>query len=504
MPTAVQSKRRIEFGDFQTPLPLARRVCEVVREEMSDPASVVEPTCGRGSFLLAALEAFPSLKAAWGFDVNSEHLDAARSLLSRERNHDHWEVRQQDFFAAEWSAILADVPDPLLVIGNPPWVTNAAVGSLAGSNLPVKRNQHYKGLDALTGKSNFDISEWMLIRLLDELQGRCAVLAMLCKTTVARKTLQHAWKHDLISKAEIRPIDAAQEFSASVDACLLICRLPGPPAHPEAKVFADLTDQRPTGRIGICDDRIVSDLDAYERTRRLAGNGPFRWRSGIKHDCAKVMELERTGRRFRNGLGELVDLEDAYLYPLLKSSDVARGGLSRSDRWMLVTQRSTGDDTREIARHAPRTWEYLQRHAERLDRRASSIYRGRPRFAIFGVGPYSFAPCKVAISCLYKRLSFCRIDSTQERPIVLDDTCAFLSFDTADQADFASRLLGSEPAQEFYRSRIFWDAKRPVTVDVLRQLDLAKLARAIAPTNEFCDVWERLTAARGNAQMKLF
>ena len=32
------------------------------------------------------------------------------------------EVREDDFFAADWSATLRDLPDPLLVIGNPPWV----------------------------------------------------------------------------------------------------------------------------------------------------------------------------------------------------------------------------------------------------------------------------------------------------------------------------------------------------------------------------------------------
>ena len=45
----------------------------------------------------------------------------------------------------------------------------------------------------MTGKSNFDISEWMLIRLLEALQGRRATIAMLCKTATARKVLRHAW-----------------------------------------------------------------------------------------------------------------------------------------------------------------------------------------------------------------------------------------------------------------------------------------------------------------------
>src|SRR5207248_8948112 len=52
------------------------------------------------------------------------------------------------------------------------------------------------GIAARTGKSNFDISEWMLIRLLRALRGRAATLAMLCKTATARKVLRYAWQNE--------------------------------------------------------------------------------------------------------------------------------------------------------------------------------------------------------------------------------------------------------------------------------------------------------------------
>ena len=35
-----------------------------------------------------------------------------------------------------------------------------------------------------------------------------------------------------------------------------------------------------------------------------------------------------------------------------------------------------------------------------VQKRKSSIYRGQPPFAMFGIGPYSFAPWKVAIGAL--------------------------------------------------------------------------------------------------------
>ena len=74
------------------------------------------------------------------------------------------DVYCEDFFEKDWPGTLDGLLEPILVIGNPPWVTNSAVGALGGSNLPVKSNfQRLNGLDAITGKSNFDISEWMLL-----------------------------------------------------------------------------------------------------------------------------------------------------------------------------------------------------------------------------------------------------------------------------------------------------------------------------------------------------
>jgi hypothetical protein len=52
-------------------------------------------------------------------------------------------------------------------------VTSAQLGVLGASNGPDRQNARgLRGLDAVTGKSNFDVSEWMIVRLLDALQGR--------------------------------------------------------------------------------------------------------------------------------------------------------------------------------------------------------------------------------------------------------------------------------------------------------------------------------------------
>ena len=139
---------------------------------------------------------------------------------------------------------------------------------------------------------------------------------------------------------------------------------------------------------------------------------------------------------------------------------------------MLVTQMRVGEPTESIERTSPRTWDYLQHHGERLDRRASSIYRKRPRFSIFGVGDYSFADWKIAISGFYKSLEFRVIGPRCGKPTMLDDTSYFVACRSQQEAEYLVSLLNSEPAREFFESLVFWDAKRPITIEVLQQLDI--------------------------------
>jgi len=123
-------------------------------------------------------------------------------------------------------------------------------------------------------------------------------------------------------------------------------------------------------------------------------------------------------------------------------------------------------------------------YASLLDQRKSSVYKNRARFSVFGVGPYSFAPWKVAISGLYKKLDFVCVPPFQGRPVVLDDTCYFFPCQSREECRVLHELMMSDPAQEFLSAFIFWDAKRPITAGVLNLLNLAALARRLGRENE--------------------
>lgn len=336
--------------------------------------------------------------------------------------------------------------------------------------------QNHSGLDAVTGKSNFDISEYMLIRLSEALQGKEATLAMLCKTAVARKLMSYCWKRNMeMGDCHIFPIDAQDHFGASVDACLFVATFNGRGKDRSCVIHDGFDLAKHRGHLGYCDGILVSDVELYEQWKFLNGATTYTWRSGVKHDCAKVMEFHERDSGLVNGLGETVALEENFLYPMLKSSAVA-GSTKSNNRWMLVTQRTVGEDTSAISGVAPSTWRYLQDHADWFDRRASIIYKKRPRFSVFGIGEYSFSLWKVVISGFYKKLDFKVIGPRSGRPVMLDDTAYFLSCRDESEARFVADILNSEPARALLSSMIFWDAKRPITVDILSRISVERIA----------------------------
>ncbi len=492
---ASAERTKAEFGDYQTPPDLAGVVCRVIQRTGFSPASIVEPTCGRGTFLRAALAAFPGAGCVLGVERNPDYVGDARANVKGIGGDRLVQVLQSDFFDTDWQALVNHLPGPLLILGNPPWVTNSTLGAMGSSNLPQKVNHDgLSGIDALTGKANFDISECMLRANLGWITDRTGMLAVLCKTAVARKVLRHAWRHGLpIEHAAIRRLDAKLHFDASVDACLLVvqCR---PGATPEdCNDYRSLEATVPSAVFGIRDGRMVADVRHYDRWRGLAG-GLSGWRSGIKHDCSSVLELVRCDAGYENGLGGKVEVESEAVFPLLKSSDLAHNRSPR--KWLIVPHRTLTTSPGDLQRYAPKAWSYLLANADLLDQRGSSIYRGRPRFSIFGVGEYSFAPWKVAISGLYKKLEFVTVSPFEGRPVVLDDTCYFFSCGSEAECHALHELVTSDAAREFWSALVFWDAKRPITAQILNLLDLAALARTLGRESDLTRALAERQSAR--------
>jgi len=470
-------KHRIAFGDFQTPNRLAIDVCQKLANLGIRPDVVIEPTCGIGSFVIAACNAFPMAKTVYGFEINRTHLETLQNKVKETANEKRIQLQEADFFTVDWRTTWQKVTGSVLVVGNFPWVTNSVQGTMNGKNLPEKSNfQRHIGFDAISGKANFDISECMLLEVLSWFSHRDGDIAMLVKTAVARKILAHAERQSAaVRDAFIIGIDAKKDFGAAVEACLLVLRISEnkQKASHDYTCFENFNDTKGR-RIGHRHGITVGDLTTFNSCAFLVGESPQKWRSGIKHDASAVMEFTQTERGLVNGFGDLVDIENNFLFPLLKGSDIGSNKPWRG-KYTLVTQRSVGEETSSIEQIAPKTWKYLVEHGSQLDNRGSTIYAKNPRFSIFGIGNYAFRPWRIAICGLYKVLRFRLVEPIDGQTVMFDDTVYYLSFETASEARKTLAKLNSEAALGLLGSLIFWDEKRPIKTSILNVLDWSRI-----------------------------
>jgi len=294
----IKTRKKL-LGDFQTPSVLAREILELLISNGLKPATIIEPNCGTGIFITLALEYFPGTDIT-GFDINPLYTKALQQKHSSTKSR--VTIQTRDFFKINWKELILEQEEPVLIIGNPPWVTSAEIEKLKGSNLPVKSNIHgFKGLDAITGSSNFDISEWMIIKLLETLAERKGDLAMICKTTVARKVLQHAYRTGIpLQRASMYLIDALKHFDASVSSCLLHCRVTGESGVNSCNIFKNTGEKDPFKVMGYDNGHLIANLQDYRDSYYLVkekNDKKHVWRSGIKHDCSKVMEFRESGNQ---------------------------------------------------------------------------------------------------------------------------------------------------------------------------------------------------------------
>ncbi|MBI2953533.1 MAG: SAM-dependent methyltransferase, partial [Chloroflexi bacterium] len=381
--STASSKGR-EWGDFQTPPGLASQVCQYLSGAGISPRVIIEPTFGAGNFIIAALSAFPQADLIYGVEIQEKyewHLKLA--LLAEgvrgKRHRAEIELHQADIFTYRFPDEVLRADD-ILVVGNAPWVTNAELGAIGAGNLPIKANfKGLNGLDAVTGKGNFDIGEFVLLRMLDLFSKRRGTLAMLCKNSVIKNIVEIMSRRRFnVSSIRAYKIDAKREFGASVDASLLVMEMGAPGSALSCRVSTLDQPDRWERTFGWTDGKFVADLEEYQQVSELDGQSPVVWRQGLKHDCARIMEVDEVEGTLVNGNGEKVDVEDQWVYPFFKSSDLRGFEAERARKRVIITQRYVGDDTSGLQFCAPRLWSYLVGNRKYLDARKSRIYQGRP------------------------------------------------------------------------------------------------------------------------------
>ncbi len=477
---------RAEYGDFQTNIDLANKAVLYLVSKHISPQILIEPTCGKGNFLLASLQYFSGIEYIFGVEIYKPYIWEAKFniiqffLENNSKNKPTILISHSNVFDFDFKSITKlHAEKEILVIGNPPWVTNAKLSVLNSNNLPAKVNfKNHSGLDAMTGKGNFDIAEYITLMMLETFQKMKGNILFLVKNSVIKNIVFDQQKNKYaLSAIEKLGIDSKKEFNVSVEASLFYGKLNTTPAYTCKEINFYDKDKTIQTKYGWLGEKFVSNVDTYIYTQEIDGKCPFEWRQGLKHDCSAIMELEKVNGHYVNGLGENIYLEEGLVYGILKSSDLKNTVIVQTRKYTIVTQKKVGEKTDYIQSEYPQTYQYLAKHKLTFEARKSIIYQNKPPFSIFGIGDYSFKPYKVAISGLYKTCYFTLILPQNDKTVMLDDTCYLLGFDRLEFAVYTLILLNLEKTTKFLQSITFSDAKRTFTKDILMRIDIAALAK---------------------------
>jgi type I restriction-modification system DNA methylase subunit len=178
----LKKDKKREYGDFQTPLELSELMINILKEKNIIPDIIIEPTCGIGNILFSSYNAF-SPKKAIGVEINANYFN---QVLMNIKENQKIKILNKDIFnVMDIIKTETNKYDTCLFIGNPPWVTNSDLSAVNSTNIPIKENINgLRGIDAITGKSNFDITEYIILKLIDECHLDNSIYAFLCKTSV--------------------------------------------------------------------------------------------------------------------------------------------------------------------------------------------------------------------------------------------------------------------------------------------------------------------------------
>ena len=474
----VKSKE-LEYGDYQTNKVLTDSICNLIVKKKIEPEVLIEPTCGKGNFILSALNKINSLKNIVVIEIQEEYLWQLKFAVIDFYYENHFlnkpdiHIFNDNFFCFDFAKLYNYYSNKrVIILGNPPWVTNSELSSINSNNLPKKSNfNNLKGIDAITGKSNFDLGEFIIYKMIDNFSENDGYIALLLKNTVIKNILlNQKTRKNKIGNFEQYKINALKEFKVATEASLLFCKTNVTPCFTIKEM--DFYTSEVISDYGWVENKFTSDINNYLKFKKYDGVCPFEWRQGIKHDCSKIMELEKISEGYINGLFEKFDIEEDLIFGILKSSDLKNEKINKTRKYTIITQMKVGQETKSLLDKLPKTKEYLYKNIEYFEKRKSNIYKSKPLFSIFGVGDYSFKPFKVAISGLYKQTKFSLIEPVDGKCLMLDDTCYFIGFDKYEEAVFTQYLLNRDEIQKFLKSIIFMDSKRVITKDVLMRIDI--------------------------------
>ena len=448
--------------NYQTPLFFTNKICEYLKNELKiNPDAIIEPTCGIGNFLKSASEFFKN-KQIFGIEIDEKKLDKINA------KNPNVTLINEDIFTFNFDRL--NHYDSYLIIGNPPWNTNTNMSQI---NSNIQNTTSFRGVST---SNALDLSELIILKIIYEFKNTPSTIAFLCNRIVSRnifiELIRESIPYSFIKQINFNSFDI---FGTEDCMCLFIIQFGGKKLSDKICEVSDISNpSQILYKFGFISDKFYYNIDNIPK---IEGKCQLDWKSGIKHDCSKIIELTYENKQLANMKNEKVSIENTLIYPLLKSYDLRKPIINNTSKYIIITQQKTKENTSYIKTKAPKTWQYLNNNKKYFDKRKSSIYKNAPDFSIFGINEYSFKKYKVAISSFYKDPLFSLI--YHEKTFMLNDSCYFLSFDNYDSAYITMLILNSALVKKFLKNKAITDSKRYYTKKILNQIDIEKCLKIL-------------------------
>jgi adenine-specific DNA-methyltransferase len=493
---------RLVLGEYYTPPGVAELAVASLDVDLT-AARILDPGCGAGAFLAAAIDAKRAaidappaetvdriVNSVVGIDLNPvavttaklAYLSALSDLLDAS-GRDRLSIpvfltdalgltREDDItFAGERADTTFDA-----LAGNPPWIPwerlpDAVKDAWRREYVSELGLQPHEGIEARLGHSNDDVSvpyaftcihrylrpggDAAFVLKRDLVRGPAG--AVLRRLQVGERSLRLRHVHDF---AALDPFpdagaDAAlYTFTADADPVTPVSttvwrgREGGEAAFVSAASLRETTVSVETELVPLeGEDRTTAWVRA-DLAREAQGDCSHEIRHGLKDDAAAVFGLDRD---------DLAAVETGRVFPYLRSRHVRKFGLSGHDLRLVPADLAGEDNEADLEENYPNTYDYLAAHRETLLDRASAWLDRGPFYTQFGLGPYTWAPYKVVWCRLGFKPDFA-VASTRpdpdlgEKTVVPGDHYMFVATDDRQEAHFLCALLNSTPYQRTLRT----------------------------------------------------
>jgi len=415
-------RERLEGGIFFTQAPLVDRICR--HFDFSQIHRVIDSAAGSCNFLIPLAEKYPHIE----FYGVEKHPRVFRDVEKKLSTYPNLHYFQGDI-------LLDDFPIPPcdLYLGNPPFVNftdlpedyREKIRPLWQQNLELPR-----GFSLLLGHSRADIAQLIFQYTLNTYLTPRGQFGVILPDTLLRGDSAQAGFQQCSGFAPriIEEIDQNDAFyGTSRPSFFMIgekgrkAEFPIPCISPEG-IRQQLWNRRGKWVLG----------DGAQWPDSWLGN--YQARQGINTLGANKIFFFK----------EKPDLEEELLFPLLKSSDV-RMWESRPEAWVLLPYKEGKLFSEEdLQMHFPRSWKYLNQHKETLSQRKSRFAR-KHWYALFGIGPYTFAPYRVTWRALGARSMAAAV---VQRGIPNQAMHGYIPLQSEKEAHYLAGLLNSRIIQQ--------------------------------------------------------